>query len=329
MFNDKKIIDFLKQAIDEKTDLVYINVLETQGDAFRKTGATMIVKANGVFTGIVRGGGFEKEIVQSAKEVLTKNTGKYIVHDLRVEEDNPDSWGHSIGCNGVIKLWMEPFYSTDNYGSLGLALQYALKGQTKTLIRSIDDSRKYSFIEKSYKTNSFYDESNNIFLQNIILPFKLIILGAGPGSEALLQIAHILGWQTTICDTRDSILQTIQSSDEKILLSSLDNLDSLNIDSFDAGVIMSHNLSDDTEYLKELVFSKIDYIGIMGPQKRTKEIMDSIENIHKAKLLDTRLHSPIGLNLGGETPESIALSISSEIESRRNKTIPLSLKTTN
>ena len=329
MFNDKKIIDFLKQAIDEKTDLVYINVLETQGDAFRKTGATMIVKANGVFTGIVRGGCFEKDIVQCAKDVLSQNTGKYIVHDLRVQENNQDSWGHSIGCNGVIKLWMEPFYSVDNYGSLGLALQYALKGQKKTLIRSIDDSRKYSFIEKSYKKNSFYDESNNIFLQNIILPFKLIILGAGPGSESLLQIANILGWQTTICDTRDSILQTIQSSDEKILLSSLDNLDSLNTDSFDAGVVMSHNLDEDTQYLKELIFSKVPYIGIMGPRKRTQDIIDSIDNMKKAKFLDSRLHSPIGLNLGGETPESIALSISSEIESRRNKTIPLSLKTTN
>jgi xanthine dehydrogenase accessory factor len=327
MFQNKEIINFIQKAKIEQKNIVYINVLETQGAAYRKAGASMVVTSDGIFIGVVSGGCFEEDIVHCAKDVLSKNVGKYVIHDLRIKDNSLENWGQGIGCNGLIKLWMEPFYYEDNYGSLGLALEYALKGEKKTLIRSIDDSRKYSFMNTSYKKDTFYDESNNIFLQNILSPFKLLILGAGPGSESLLKIANILGWQTSIYDTKESSLKHIFSADEKILLSS-SNVKTININSFDAAVVMSHDFNSDKVYLEELVFSKISYIGIMGPKKRTKIILSTINNITKAKSLNTRLYNPIGLNLGGENPESIALSICAEIESRRNKKNPISLRDT-
>ncbi|MDD2950461.1 MAG: XdhC family protein, partial [Sulfuricurvum sp.] len=70
----------------------------------------------------------------------------------------------------------------------------------------------------------------------------------------------------------------------------------------------------------------VSYIGIMGPQKRTKSIISSFSQFSETLFMDPRLHNPIGLDLGGESPESIALSICAEIEANRNRATPMSLR---
>lgn len=326
MFNNKQFIDFLQQAKKQKQDIVWINVLDTQGAAYRKSGAAMVVNSDGEFIGVVSGGCFEEDIVHCAKDILSKKQGKYVAHDLRIKDDTAENWGQGVGCNGLIKLWLEPFYYEENYGAIGEAFTYALNNEKKTLVRSVKNSGHYSFLENPWNKTNFYDEENNLFYQNILSPFKLLILGAGPGCEPLLQIANTLGWQTTIYDTRESNLKHIISADKIHLLHSIEDINDIDVNSFDAGVIMSHNFHSDTIYLQKLLYSLLPYVGIMGPKKRTKIILDSLENRKLSSEILAKLHNPIGLNLGGETPESIALAICAEIESQRNNTTPISLK---
>lgn len=328
MFAHKDFIHFLQQSKSDKKDIVCINVLDTEGSVYRKSGATMLVNSDGDFIGVVSGGCFEEDIVHCAKDILSKREGKYVVHDLRMKDDTLDSWGKGVGCNGLIKLWMEPFYYTQNYGAIGIALEYALKRIKKTLIRSTEQKGFYGFSSEERKEEIFYDEESHLRLiyQKINSPYRLLILGAGPGSEPLLSMANALGWQTSICDTRTSNLKHIRSADETHLLDECEEVDAILEQDFDAAVVMSHNFNSDAVYLKALLASEVSYIGVMGPQKRTKSIIDSFSQMSESVFMDPRLHNPIGLDLGGESPESIALSICAEIEAHRNQSKPISLR---
>ncbi len=328
MFAHKDFINFIQQAKSKKKDIVCINVLDTEGSVYRKSGATMLVNSDGEFVGVVSGGCFEEDIVHCAKDILSKHEGKYVVHDLRMKDDTLDSWGKGVGCNGLIKLWMEPFYYSDNYGAIGIALEYALNSIKKTLIRSTEIQGFYGFSSEERKEEIFYDEESYLSLiyQKINFPYRLLILGAGPGSEPLLSIANTLGWQTSICDTRTSNLNHVHSADETHLLNNCEEVDKVLERHFDAAIVMSHNFTSDAVYLKASLDSDVSYIGMMGPQKRTKTIIDSFSSKSETLFMDPRLHNPIGLDLGGESPESIALSICAEIEAHRNGSTPLSLK---
>lgn len=326
MFAHKDFINFLQQSKVDKKDIVCINVLDTEGSAYRKSGATMMVNSDGEFIGVVSGGCFEEDIVHCAKDLLSKHKGKYVVHDLRMKDDTLDSWGKGVGCNGLIKLWMEPFYCSENYGSIGIALDHALNGIKKTLIRSTETEGFYGFSSEEQQGEIIFDEASSLIYQKINAPYRLLILGAGPGSEALLTMANTLGWQTSICDSRTSNLNHVRSADETHLLNNHDEVHQILEQHFDAAVVMSHNFTSDAIYLEALLNSDVSYIGIMGPQKRTRNIIDSFSQDSETVLMDKRLHNPIGLDLGGESPESIALSICAEIEAYRNRATPMSLR---
>jgi xanthine dehydrogenase accessory factor len=328
MFAHKDFIHFIQQAKSEKKDIVCINVLDTEGSVYRKSGATMLVNSDGRFIGVVSGGCFEEDIVHCAKEILSKHEGKYVVHDLRMKDDTLDSWGKGVGCNGLIKLWMEPFYYKDNYGAIGIALDFALCGIKKTLIRSTEIHGFYGFSIEEQKEDIVFDEESNpqLIYQKIHSPYRLLILGAGPGSEPLLSMANILGWQSAICDTRTSNLAHVYSADETHLLNNCEEVTKVLERHFDAAVVMSHNFNSDAVYLQALLDSDVSYIGIMGPQKRTKSIISSFSQFSETLFMDPRLHNPIGLDLGGESPEAIALSICAEIEADRNRAMPMPLR---
>lgn len=326
MFAHKDFINFILQAKSDKKDIVCINVLDTEGSVYRKSGATMLVNSDGKFIGVVSGGCFEEDIVHCAKDILSKHEGKYVVHDLRMKDDSLDSWGKGVGCNGLIKLWMEPFYYNQNYGAIGIALEYALNGIRQTLIRSTQNQGFYRFSSEERKEEMFFDEEAQFFYQKINSPYRLLILGAGPGSEPLLSIANTLGWQTAICDTRTSNLTHVHSADETHLLNDCNEVHEVLERDFDAAVVMSHNFNSDAVYLQALLNSEVSYIGMMGPQKRTKSIISSFSQFSETLFMDPRLHNPIGLDLGGESPESIALSICAEIEADRNRATPMSLR---
>ena len=172
MFSNKEFINFINKSKEEKKDIVYINVIDAEGSAYRKSGATMIVNSNGDFVGVVSGDCFEEDIVHCAKEILVNKKGKYIAHDLRIKNNTKETWGKGVGCNGFIKLWMEPFYYIDNYGSIGIALDHALKGIKRTLIRSIKNSGVHSFTPYFDENDNYFNNNENLFYQKIKAPLQ-------------------------------------------------------------------------------------------------------------------------------------------------------------
>ncbi len=306
-----------------KKDIVVVSVLSTEGSAYRKSGAMMLVDSDGVFLGVVSGGCFEEEVIHCCWEVLASRKGKYVIHDLRMKDDSPESWGEGAGCNGLLKFWMEPFYYEEEFGVLGMVLESALNNENKVLLRSLEDTKEHRLVSEGLEGEARYLEEEKLFYQKIRSPYRLLVLGAGPGCESLVSIADTQGWISTVADTRQSHLKHVHTADQQYLLHTAAEADALCSKGFDAIVIMSHVFNSDSDYFKAALHSDATYIGIMGPKRRTRMLIRSM-GLTEETVLDARIHNPVGLDLGGESPESIALAICAQIEATRNRRIAVS-----
>ena len=318
MFGNKKSVQFLQRCKQEKKDIVVVSVLTTEGSAYRKSGAMMLVDSDGTYLGVVSGGCFEEEVIHCCREVLASRKGKYVTHDMRMKDDSPESWGQGVGCNGLLKFWMEPFYHEEAFGVLAMALESALNNENKILLRSLEDAKGHRLVLEGFEGEARYLEEKKLFYQKIRSPYRLLVLGAGPGCESLVSIADTQGWISTVADTRQSHLKHVHTADQQYLLHTAAEADALCNKGFDAIVIMSHVFNSDSDYMKAALHSDAAYIGIMGPKKRTQMLIQSI-GLPEETVLDARIHNPVGLELGGETPESIALAICAQIEAMRNR----------
>jgi xanthine dehydrogenase accessory factor len=121
----------------------------------------------------------------------------------------------------------------------------------------------------------------------ILRPPRVIAIFGGGDALPVAQFARAVGWRVDVIKPRAAF----------------------DARAFDAAVVMTHNFARDAEILRQLLSSQIQYIGLLGPKSRGDELLAEI-----GASRDARLHSPIGLDLGGETPEEIALSIVAEVQ---------------
>ncbi|HEV7570959.1 MAG TPA: XdhC family protein [Thermoanaerobaculia bacterium] len=121
----------------------------------------------------------------------------------------------------------------------------------------------------------------------ILRPPRAIVIFGGGDAEPLAQFARAVGWRVNVVKPRAEF----------------------DAREFDAAVVMTHNFARDADILRQLLASQIQYIGLLGPKSRGDELLAEI-----GASREPRLRSPIGLDLGGETPEEIALSIVAEIQ---------------
>lgn len=139
-----------------------------------------------------------------------------------------------------------------------------------------------------------------------------MIFGSGAHVTSFILMANLMSWKTTVIDVKIS-KEFVKEADELIELKNLEDILSIDLNSYDASVILSHSPKTDEIYLKALLNSNMNYIGMMGNKKNMQRIKQefNLEN-------DKRFFAPIGLDIGGNTHQSIALSICSQIEAKKN-----------
>lgn len=166
-----------------------------------------------------------------------------------------------------------------------------------------------------------------VFVETLLPPVQLVVFGAGHDALPIIELARGLGWQTEVVDpqTRAASRARFAIADSVILASPEDAGAHVTITPRTLTLLMSHNYSHDLALLKFLLTSPARYIGVMGPRKRTERMLSELSAREASSWLDdadlTRLHSPVGLDIGANAPAEIALSIVAEmravIEGRR------------
>lgn len=125
-------------------------------------------------------------------------------------------------------------------------------------------------------------------LIEVIAPVRsLVVFGGGADVDPVIALARQTGWRADAITKRDPI----------------------DLTEYDAAVVMTHNFDRDVHILRALLRSHIGYIGLLGPRSRGDELLAEV-----GAPRDSRIFSPVGLDLGAETPEEIALSIVAEVQ---------------
>lgn len=147
---------------------------------------------------------------------------------------------------------------------------------------------------------------------------ELIIFGGGYDAAPVVNLGNTLGWQVSVTD--DCIAHTGSKRFPgacQVLHAPRENVvDQLSITPYTYTVLMSHNYEYDIAVLPQLLATDVQYIGILGPKKRYIKMLNELEQqgIILSEKDQKRIHSPVGLDIGAETPDEIALSIISEIQ---------------
>jgi len=164
------------------------------------------------------------------------------------------------------------------------------------------------------RIDDFGEPKLRVFMGSLVLPRRLLIIGAGPDAKPLVEFAAGLSWETTIADHRlmYAIASRFPGLKQMIVARPDALLEHVDPDAFDAAVIMSHQLTVDRAALETLSRTSIAYVGLLGPAARRQKLLDEVGAA--AERFGARLHAPVGFSLGGRDAASVALGIVAEIE---------------
>ena len=160
-----------------------------------------------------------------------------------------------------------------------------------------------------------------VFLEAVLPPLPLVIFGANHDALPLVRLAKELGWHVTVADVRGTQPKPERFPEaDTVLAGTADALcRAINWDAQTAAVVMTHNYPDDKRVLRRLLETPVFYVGQLGPRARTERLLAEIsdDGFIVTDEHRERLHGPVGLDLGADTPEGIALSVAAEIQAVR------------
>ncbi|MEO1761233.1 MAG: XdhC family protein, partial [Cyanobacteria bacterium J06629_18] len=350
----KNIISAIDNSEKNKKTYSIATLVKVSGSTYRSPGARMLMTTDGNTIGAISGGCLESDVFEKSQAVIKSKNPIVIKYDTTSEEDM--IWGLGLGCQGIAYVLIEPLdknklqeitfikkcLSTRTYGAIATVIsvegeseiqlgQRLLLGNDNIINNLTNDSlltevlsdtkaalRDNQSILKEYSLETGKIE---VFIEVIQPPLSLIIFGAGYDVLPLVNFSKQLGWDVNIVDnrSREASKKRFEQADKILLSAPYDILENVEITERTVAVVMSHNYLDDLEMLKLLLPSKLKYLGILGPKKRTNRILEELAE--DGITPNANIHSPVGLDIGADNAEEIALSIVSEIQavtSQRN-----------
>ena len=331
-------------------------VVEVQGSAYRRPGARMLVTAEGELTGAISGGCLEGDARQRARRAIFQGEPALVTYDTR-DEDDPRH-GLGPGCQGVVRILLEPLDFNESTNPLELLRDFAqhpapavlatvfeadaatglraavgqrlllsetgaLRG-TPLLAAPLAEAARATLTRGESRVLDMTTDAGPVraLLEVLSPPLRLVVYGAGNDAQPLVRLAATLGWHITVVDGRPHLATAARFPEAATLrVLSVSELPAQVPDPLAYHVLLSHNYAYDLAALQALLPVPVPYIGLLGPRLKARRLLTelSLSAAEITALLLGRLHSPIGLDLGSETPEEIALAIVAEIQARRHR----------
>ena len=348
----KSIVTEYKKIDFEQRRAALATVVKVRGSSYRSPGARMLITDDGKWVGSISGGCLEGDALRKARQVMTDKVPFTVTYDTR--EESNQNLGIGLGCNGVIDVLIEPLDSSDENNAaafferlistdspLALATVFAdnngltgkkvlvtrdeikwdelpdsqLKGMVVRDLRLLYDSK-----QSEAKKYTFEGNETEIFVELLQPSISLIIFGGGFDARPVSHLAKSLGWDVTVTDECVAhIAPLFFPTADKLSLCQRSFIDrDFTITPYTACVLMSHNYEYDRDVLRKLIKTSTPFIGILGPRKRFDKMIVEFEKegIELSAEDHSRIHSPIGLDIGAEAADEIAVSIVAEIQSK-------------
>jgi len=350
----KEIIDIVAaydeaHALGKKTALATVVLVE--GSAYRRAGARMLITEDGQLTGAISGGCLEGDALRKARLVIMQQQPLLVTYDTT--DDDDAKLGVGLGCNGIIHILIEPITGDFN-NPVNLLKDIIANRRYSVLVTMfcIDDRKApqpgtclcltddkltvilpesvpyraalianaEQVLGQQRSEIQVYEAGVNYtaFIEYVKPAISLVVVGAGNDAVPLTRIASVLGWNITIIDGRANyaVSQRFPLANRIITAKPAEVLQHIEINDRTAVVLMTHNYNYEIALLKEILQIQLPYIGILGPKKKLERMLAEIEGpgivISEEQL--SNIYGPVGLDIGAEGAEEIALSVASEIK---------------
>lgn len=350
----KEIRDILKgfdeaQTLGKQTALA--TVVHVEGSSYRRPGARMLIEDDGQLTGAISGGCLEGDALRKALLVMTEKRSRLVTYDTM--DDDDAKFGVGLGCNGIIQVLIEPIDIANPNNPIQYLKAVNEKRQKAVLITlfSLQDKKDPQYgtclllkedgglidhtpvlkdilladandalINQTTSFKNYISDNHNLtaFIEVIKPPVAVIIIGAGNDVMPVVDMADILGWEATVVDGRANYAkkERFVSACQVLVAKPEQALEQIDIDEQTVFLLMTHNYNYDMAMLRQLLQKNVAYIGMLGPKKKRERMLTELkeEGLNFTAQQLSVLHSPVGLDIGAETSEEIALSILSEIK---------------
>lgn len=342
----KNIISAIED-LEKTNETAIATLVKVSGSTYRSPGARMLISNSGNTIGAISGGCLESDVFEKSQSVIKSGNPRLIKYDTTSEEDM--IWGLGLGCQGIAYVLIEALQENKlqeisfikkcllsrSYGAIARVIK--VEGETKTqvgqrlllgddtIINNLTDNNLLTEVLSDTKAamqnnSSILEEYDlatvkiEVFIEVIQPPLSLIVFGAGYDVLPLVNFSKQLGWDVTVVDnrSREASKKRFEQADKIQLSPPEEILDNIEITERTVAVVMSHNYLDDLEMLKVLLPTNLKYLGILGPKKRTNRILKELEEEEITP--NANIYSPVGLDIGADNAEEIALSIVSEIQ---------------
>lgn len=346
------IVETYKRTTRSDQKVALATVVKVSGSTYRRPGARMLVTQDSHSVGTISGGCLEHDVMIRSQQVISTGESTLVKYDTTSDDDIV--WGLGLGCNGVVYILIECIELKHELNPLALiaycleqqqvgvlATVFAIEGRanlignhlmlspSRAVCSDIEDSDLHQAVladariarMNQQSTSKSYSVAGNVievFINVIQPPVPLVIFGAGHDVSPVVQFAKALGWHVTVVDLRcsEASPSRFQTAD-CVLLVRLENVhEKVALTNQTIALVMTHNYLYDSKLLQLLLPSPVRYVGVLGPKHRTDRLLQESRaegRVYSAAQLE-RLHSPVGIDIGAETSEEIALAIVSEIQ---------------
>ena len=298
---------------------VLATLVTVQGSSYRRPGARLLILGDGIRMGSVSGGCLEEDILERAQKVAETGLPQLALYDTTSENDLV--WGVGLGCHGVVQVlierlpvrptWADAIARNLKEGQPSkLAVIWHSDGETvvgthlfdKELIKHIPDTK----------------EPSGIYLETVVPPPHLAIFGAGDDARPLSRLAKEIGWTVTVADPRPAFVTAdrFPNADRLVCALPAELAERVAPGGEALAVVMTHRYVHDLPILSSLLTRPLAYLGLLGPRKRADKILHDMASggFEVTPAMRARLHAPVGLDIGGDSPDEVALSIVAEIQ---------------
>jgi xanthine dehydrogenase accessory factor len=349
----RAIVEAFRQAqLDDKATAL-ATVVAIKGSAYRQPGARMLITDEGRTTGTISGGCLERDVILRAQRAIECREATVATYDSTDEREIDFGVGlgcggviqilieplprkhqpsHLLSLEGLLRerdagvlatVW---YASSSGLASVGSRLLIGSGGERWN---DIGDPRLAALIAEdarellggrrsSGRTYQLPAGRAEALLEVLQPPVPLVVFGGGYDAVPLVQLACELGWHVTVVDGRPNAASRTRfpRANEVLLCRPEEACDQVPLVSDTIAVVMTHNYRADLQLLELLLPSPVRYVGLLGPKKRSQRLLRELEDAGMNLTLAQRrkLHAPVGLDIGADTSDEIALAIVAEIK---------------
>ncbi len=352
MTTHREVVGALSRAAADRDSVVLATVVRVTGSSYGGVGARMVVRTDGSTVGLVSGGCLESDLAEHARRVYTTGRAEVVRYDTRDDDDAPWGLGLGCnGVIDVLLEPLSPARAREIAALLDYALggespsvvatvigvtgseaglptvgSHALLGDA--IIQPIGDWGAGSVLAEAAQhigealaagRRGIVSEIGAVEVAfEVVMPaVRLLICGTGPDAAPVARFASHLGWDVTVVDHRPlTAAHAARFPGARVVecAEALHLADVVPLNSRTTAVVMSHKFPRDRDYVQALLAANVAYLGVLGPRARTERMLADLAAANASPpTVSERFFAPVGMDIGGEGPDAIALAIISQV----------------